>query len=377
MRRLLLILALIPAVAAAEARSSDLDKAARLVFDQKYEAAARALETAWRQTGNKRDAVLRILELQGVVYAQLGQEAKARAAFQQLLTLDPKRELGGKYNTRVLKPFGEAQAWAADNPPLEATAEPAAVDANGKVLQIAVKVKNDALKLARRARFNIRPEGGKWSEQEVEIQGGYGSAGTDSDGVEWWAELLGDRDMVLAQVGSQRVTVREGKLREREPEKKEPVVAEKKDTPVVEKKAAVTPEREPEREPEVVVKESGGGSGGGVRAVGYTALAIGMASLIGGTVMGGLARANSDALATKRSTARFDAAGNVVSYEGVPSAPQQYDVGMRNRIALQATLANTLWGVGGGLVIAGIVLYLVGRDSADISAGSGGFVVSW
>jgi len=388
-RSLLIALLCLPLHAFAEAKASELDRAARLVFDQRYEQAARALEQAWRQSGNRRDTVLRILELQGVVYAQLGQEAKSVAAFQALISLDPKRDLGGKYSAKVLKPFSAAQAWAADNPALDVGAEPAALDPSGKVLQIAVKVKNDALKLAKKVRFTSRPENGKWSEQVVDIQGAYASAGTDADGLEWYADLLGERDMVLASVGTAKAPVKEGKLREKEPPppKEKPVAVAEKKPPPEEKTEPPPPKKEPEpeltpreREPEPeVVQRPGDTSNGnaGVRAIGYTALVAGMLSLVGGTVAGALWRTTEGEYKAKLAGATYE--GEVITkLPGVDRAPQVYDAMMRERLRTTAIAANVMWAAGGGMAILGIILYFVGRETADVGPGSGGgLVLHW
>ncbi len=377
-----------------EAKSAELDRAARLVFDQRYEAAARALEQAWRQSGNRREAVLRILELQGVVYAQLGQEAKSLAAFEQLIALDPKRELSGKYSAKVLKPFSGAQAWAADNPSLEVGAEPAAVDGSGKVLQIAVKVKNDALKLVKKVRFTSRPEGGKWSDQLVEVQGAYASAGTDADGLEWYADVLGERDMVLASVGSPKAPVKEGKLKEKEPPapKEKPVAAAEKkapppdepakkepppkEQPAKEPEPELTP-REKEPEPEVVQRPGESSSGNaGVRAVGYTALVLGMAGLVGGTIAGVLWRTTYSDYQSKLQGATYEG-GVITKLPGVERAPQVYDAMVRDKLRVTALAANVMWAAGGGLAIVGIILYFVGRETADVAPGAGGLIVRW
>lgn len=362
MRRSLIISVLIPAIALSEVRSADLDKASRLVFDQKYEAAARALEVAARQTGNKREAVLRILELQGVVHAQLGQDAKAKLAFQALLSLDGKRELGGKYNAKVLRAFELAQQWAMENPPLEMTAEAAAVEPGGKVVQLAVKVKNDALKLAKKVRFSVRPEGGRWAEQLVEIQGAYASATTDAEGVEWWAELLGERDAVLTSVGSQRAPIGEGKLKtakavvEKPPEKKPDEKKAPDDAPKKEPTAVIEPHREPVVAPATPARE---GDGSLVRGLGYGLLGLGAATVVAGTVFGVLSRVNANDVQSKLANATYDAQRRIVD-------PTQAYVAMKqDQVRFQATLANVMWGVGAGLILTGFIVWLVGRETSD------------
>ncbi|MBK7864581.1 MAG: hypothetical protein IPJ65_39465 [Archangiaceae bacterium] len=376
MRRSLFSVALLlPLIAAGQPQKAELDKAARLTLEQRYEAAARSLETVARQSGNKREVMLRLFELQGVVFAQLAQEAKARAAFRQLLSLDPQRELNGKYTGRVMKIFQEAQAWSQENGGLELLAEAAALDAKGKVQQIAVKVKNDALKLGRKVRFTVRPQDGKWGELDGELQGPYASVGTEADGVEWFAELLGERDAVLAQVGSPKSPVREGSMKEKAPVVREvpAPLAEKPD-----RAPTLEPRPDPVHEPEVVPRSEPAASGNeGLRAVGYSALVLGMASLVAGTVMGGVWRATKSDVDGRLSRASLDSQGRIARIEGVESAPQQWYEGMKNRLATQAVCANVLWGAGGGLAIAGLVMVLLGREVADVSPGSGGLVIAW
>jgi hypothetical protein len=363
-----LLLVCCSSLALGEVRQADLDKASRLVFDQKYEAAARMLEVAARQTGNRRETVLRILELQGVVYSQLNQEAKARAAFQQLLTLDPKRDLSGKYTAKVAKPFELAQQWAMDNPPLEVLAEPAATDGSGRVMQIAVKVKNDVLKLARKVRFNVRPEGLKWSEIDVDIQGAYAAAGTDAEAVEWYAEVLGERDAVLLSVGNQRSPIREGKGAPPKEAKTEP----KKATPTEEPKKKVEPEPEPERQPELIVKpvEPEGGGNVVLRGAGYGAMVLGVLSLGAGVVMG------LENLSTVSDVQRREAMRDPNNAMIVTGITQDLAQGLRKRAILQAQLADAFYGIGGGLMAAGVLMWFFGRDVVVVPGGGGGVSVS-
>jgi len=387
LRSLLLIAAvLVPGAAFAEA---SLDKASKLVSDQKWEPARKELDAAWKQTGNRRETVLRILELQGIVFGQLGHESKAKSAFIQLLALDPKRELPGKYNSKVTGAFEEAQAWATQNLPLEVTGEPAALDGKGRVLQLAVKVKNDTLKLVKKVRFNTRTEGGKWQEKPVDVQGAYASLDTDADGLEWWAEVLGDRDMVLAEVASARSPVKEGRLREKVAEAPPVVEKEKKpkekpvDAPVAERERErkIEPERERQRDSEPLLPPTATASGGGgndtLRALGYTSLGLGVASLLAGTVLGALSRITTGQLQGALATAMRDGNGVILSIPDVTDPPHVWATAMADRARSEAILANAFWGVGGGLAVVGLVLALVGRDTGEVSVGSGGLVVSW
>ena len=164
--RLLLVFAALPVFADFNA---DLDKANRLLFDQKYADAAKALEAAAKVSGNPREVVLRIYELQGIVYGQLGQSTKAREAFQSMLSLDGRRALNGKYSQKVLSAYAAAKDWVDANPPLEFKSAKAAMDAKKRVMQLAVKMKNDGMHLARKVRFHLRQDEGAWAVQDSEL----------------------------------------------------------------------------------------------------------------------------------------------------------------------------------------------------------------
>lgn len=337
----------------------ELEKANRFLFDQKFAEASRALDAAARVTGNGRELTLRIYELQGVVYGQLGQATKAREAFQALLSLDPKRELNGKYNQKVVAAFSAAKEWANTNPPLDFKAAKAAIDEKGRVMQLAAKVKNDSMRLVRKVRFHLRPDDARWSEQDSEIQGVYAAANTEALGVEWWAELLGDNDRVLLVVGSESNPVREGKARDRpavvaDAPKKEEVKATPK------KKVEPEPpeekgEKKAEVKPDAIVDETPASPSSPLRPVGYVLMGVGVAGVAVGAFFG----YQSSATRSKILNASRDSEGRVngiTQKEGFMLGPQAQS---------QAVVANVMFGVGGGVALAGGILWLVGGSSSE------------
>jgi hypothetical protein len=131
----------------------------------RYADAARALEEARAQPGNDRDALLEILEMQGVVAGMLQQPAKARAAFQTLLVLAPDHRLTGDYAPRVVTPFFEAKAWVNDQ---DAAVHLEAATGSEGARPLAVQVNKDLLGLGRTVRFYLR-EGAGWTAYVVEF----------------------------------------------------------------------------------------------------------------------------------------------------------------------------------------------------------------
>jgi hypothetical protein len=193
-----------------EAPNAELPRARRLLESLRYAEASRALENARAQPGNDRDTLLDILELQGVVAAMLQQPAKARAAFQTLLVLAPDRQLPGDYAPRVVTPFFEAKAWVTDQQAvLRLEAVPQAEGATA-LDSLSVRTPVDLLKLGRTVRFYISEDGAPGRQHDSPLVEGQASAAVKGRQVQWWAQLLDERQAVLSTVGSgtQPLTVR-------------------------------------------------------------------------------------------------------------------------------------------------------------------------
>ena len=353
------------ALAALAQSNPELEKANRFLFDQKYGDAAKALEAAARVQGNGREVVMRIYELQGITYGQLGQATKAREAFQSLLSLDPKRELNGKYNQKVVISFSAAKEWASTNPPLEIKAAKAAMDDKGRVMQLAAKVRNDSMRLVKKVRFHLRADEAKWAEQDSELQGVYAAANTEARGVEWWAELLGENDRVLLLVASEASPIREGKAREKPmavavaPEQ---VEAPKKAEPA----ATVVPVEKPA---DTVIDEPtppSPTSGSALRPVGYVMMGAGLVAVGVGTYFGVQSSAARDRInnATRDNQNRVT---GITQKEAHALGPQSQS---------QATIANVLFAAGGGVALLGGVFWIIGGVNSDqsvsIAATAGG-----
>lgn len=70
-----------------------LGEARKLVDDLQYDKAVKVIEAALAQTGMERDTLIALYELAGISYATLDKAAKAKEAFQQLLSLAPDFQL--------------------------------------------------------------------------------------------------------------------------------------------------------------------------------------------------------------------------------------------------------------------------------------------
>lgn len=187
-----------PAVAYAE--NAELAKAELFLGQLKYADADRALAAALQVPGNDRPTLLRILELSGTVAATLRQPERANTYFRRLLVLDPSFKLSGESTPRVSTAFLEAKGWVAERQPLTFTALPPVV-VGGNVERIEVQVTSDPLGMAKNVRFHLRPLEGTWAPQHSPLEGKLARALVAAPAVEWWAELLGENDAVLAELG--------------------------------------------------------------------------------------------------------------------------------------------------------------------------------
>lgn len=354
-------LLLLPQLAlAASDASPEVDKAARLVNERKYADALRLLDSAWKTPDNGRTDVLRILELTGGCAAALGQDARARDAYQKLLSLEPAFELGAKPPPKAAQAFAAAKAWQAANGSLVFKAEDAALDDKGRVVQVATKTKGDKLKLARGARFHVRQDGGLWLEVSGELQGNYAATTTQAAGVEWWAELLGEYDRVLAQVGSEKEPVREGAAKTAA----RPVAAAKPEPAATPDEEATEPA--PVRSPSIEPRTRVGGEApvetasaeahaSVLRPVGYALAGAGVAALAAGITFGVLSKGARDSLVNLK-----PGDNGLIS-----SISQREAFAIDSRARTQALVANVMFGLAGALVVSGGLCWFLGGDGGD------------
>jgi len=333
---------------AALAANPDLEKATKLVADLQYAEARSALEAAIKRTGNDRETMLRIYELQGIVYATLNDATKAGKAFQAMMVLDPERRLTGDYPPRVMTPFYEARGRAAELGKLELKALPVAVG-NNRVGQLAVELSSDPLKMVKKVKFHVRQDGGAWVEMNGDMSGKTASVSVDASRVEWWADAVGDREAVVAQVGSEAAPRSDSAT---------PVAA--KDAPMNDPLAPPSPPPEEQR----VSKSSGGMSGGRLAGIGMMA---------GGAIVVGLGVAfgvMADGSRKRIENADTNAQGQVTEIT------QREAYQLDGSVKTNATIANVMFGVGGALAAGGLILFLVSGSSSSSSvavvpAGSG------
>jgi hypothetical protein len=302
----------------------DFKRAESLAAEYKYADARVALQKARYTKGLDRPTLLAIMELTGIVYAQLKQADKAQAAFRELLVLDPDHKLQGDFAPKVMQPFTEAQKQVKESGGLEL--DSAVATADGKIDTLTVKVKKDPLGLGEQLRFHVQGANGNWRAvtlplsdyQAVLPLGGYEAT--------WWAELLGANDVQLMLVGSESAPKVE---RLKPPEAAKPA------------EVAAAPETK-------IIRV--GQSQGPLRPISYVLLGSALAAAGGGLYMG----IRSNEAFSKIDKAAHDDQGRVTGL----SEREAYQLAQQGQE--QATIANVLFISAGALAATGIVLWIVG-----------------
>ncbi len=337
----------------------EVERARRLFYEHKLSDAGKAVEAGLKVSGNPRDAVVDLLELKGIVLAEQNQEKKATEAFLDLLELDPVHELTGKYPGKVTSAFVKARKQQGEG--LEVKAAKAGLD-NGRVIQLAVKVKNDERHLVQKVLFHVVADGAAAREESATVQSLYAAVSLDAAGVQWWAEVLGDDDALLAKVGSAEEPVSEGAAAagaggfvktpprvasEKPPEKV--AATQKKPPPDAPTEKKLTPSSSA-ASADLTASE---GQGSAARPLGYVLLGLGAAAVGVGVYFG----VTSNNERSRVSALKPDGGGLITSLT------QKEAFALDASARTDALVADVLFGAGGALALTGALLWFFGGPS--------------
>src|SRR4051794_19921531 len=109
--RWFLLAALCLGFAAQAQKNPDLEKAQKLLASKKYADALKAIDAAEKKGGLDHDSLMTLLESKGLCQAELKKPDLATEAFKELLALDPRRDIQGKYKGDAVKSLDAATEW--------------------------------------------------------------------------------------------------------------------------------------------------------------------------------------------------------------------------------------------------------------------------
>lgn len=184
-----------------------LADARRLVDDLQYDKAVKVIEAALTQTGMERDTLISLYELAGISYATLDKPAKAKEAFQQLLSLSPEFQLSKDLPPRTRTPFFEAKTWLSETKPVSIAVTP--LVENGRLAGLAIDVIDNALVVVKAVRVTITPPGGQAETQTLALEGKHATTPLGENGAAYTIDAINDRGVLATAKGEARPVVAE------------------------------------------------------------------------------------------------------------------------------------------------------------------------
>lgn len=337
-------------------RNPDLEKAQQLLAAKKYDAALKSIEAAAKKGGLERESMLTLLESRGLAQASLGQTEKAEESFRAVLQLEPKRELTGKYTGKVVPVIAAAKEWFKANGSIEVGPLDPGTE-NGRVKQISLFVRNDPLKLVRKAKFYVRKDGGAWKPVEANMANGAAATDVDGDVIEWWAELLTERNDQLMFLGSAGKPVKQSAPAPT-PVAVAKVEEKKPDAPV---ETTLVPAAPAKTEEVVSVSQQPITRMSPLRTTGFVLLGVGAVAAGVGTYFGVTSNSQRETVKASLASGGYD----------------PVELYNRDQTAItNATIANALWIGGGAVAATGLLFAILGTDVVVTPGGGGGVSVS-
>jgi hypothetical protein len=184
------------------ARADQIADAERAMTELRYDD-ARALVTGLVAAGHHSRAELLAIDREAAEVASVfdGPEAGERE-YRRLLVLDPKA-MPPRQTPVFAVPFARARRWQAQAGALRATHEPPSGLSETGATELAVRVQSDPLAMVWGLRLHRRPAGGWWSDRDVvEVAGTQVTLPPESGAVDYYLELLDERQDVLDSLGS-------------------------------------------------------------------------------------------------------------------------------------------------------------------------------
>lgn len=187
-------------LAAAPSPAQRLTDARRLMNELQYEQALKTATAALDQAKDvDRDTLVGLYEFSGIAWAAVDKPAKAKDAFQRLLSLAPDYQLSKDLPPRTRTPFFEAKTWVDANGAVSVQVE--AVREAGQVKELRISVADNALVPARAVRVGLTVEGRAEPAARLPVTSGRATLEVGAPAVQWAVEVLGDKGVLRAASG--------------------------------------------------------------------------------------------------------------------------------------------------------------------------------
>lgn len=179
--------------------SQRLAEARKLADELQYDKAVKVIDAALAQPDNDRDTLVALYELAAVSWATLEKPAKAREAFQQLLSIVPDFQLSKDLPPRTRTPYFEAKTWLAGTTPV--TVDVQSIIEAGKLTGLSISVTDNALVRVKAVRVAVTPAQGAAQTLTPPLTERHATVPIGESGGAWKVEVVGDRGILAVATG--------------------------------------------------------------------------------------------------------------------------------------------------------------------------------
>jgi tetratricopeptide (TPR) repeat protein len=207
-RRLAILLCLLPVMAWAAGPSPDLDKAARLFKQMNYRGALKIAQRALKSSESEPQDLVSAYRIQGLCLSALGKGSKAVHSFKKLLAIDPSFRLSRDISPKLTPPFKKALRLVGNLDPISLIHQEPDSPESLAGLELKVTIQSDPFSMIASVRLQYRV-GEVWRQMKVASVKAPATASmtlpADLEGSEivYYFEVQNRHGGILARAGSQ------------------------------------------------------------------------------------------------------------------------------------------------------------------------------
>ena len=165
-RRLAILLCLLPLAARAAGPSPDMDKAAQLFKQMNYRGALKIATRMLKSAESEPEDLVTAYRLQGLCFAALGRNSKAVQSFKKLLAIDPAFRLSRDISPKLTPPFKKAVRLVGELDPISLVHQEPDLPESLAGLELKVTIQSDPFSMIGNIRLRYRV-GEAWRQMQV------------------------------------------------------------------------------------------------------------------------------------------------------------------------------------------------------------------
>ena len=165
-RRLAILLCLLPLTVWAAGPSPDMEKATQLFKQMNYRGALKIAQKMLKSSESEPDDLLAAYRIQGLCYAALGRGSKAVKSFKKLLAIDPSFRLSRDISPKLTPPFKKALRLVGDLDPISLVHQEPDLPETLAGMDLKVTIQSDPFSMIATVRLQYQV-GEAWRQMQV------------------------------------------------------------------------------------------------------------------------------------------------------------------------------------------------------------------